>query len=87
MRIYQERLPALIHLAQLGRAADILLDIYGQRFSDLSDGVTTLRTQLTGRTVHHVIDESKQPSVRAAQLQPPVRRPVSQCGRSPHPAA
>ncbi|MGW6013987.1 FtsK/SpoIIIE domain-containing protein [Streptomyces sp. NPDC055210] len=50
---------ALIRLAQLGRAAGIFLDIYGQRFgSELGDGITMLRAQLTGRTVHRVNDES-----------------------------
>ncbi|MEV0445363.1 FtsK/SpoIIIE domain-containing protein [Streptomyces spectabilis] len=49
---------ALIRLAQLGRAAGIFLDIYGQRFgSDLGDGITMLRAQLTGRVVHRVNDE------------------------------
>lgn len=50
---------ALIRLAQLGRAAGIFLDLYGQRFgSELGDGITMLRAQLTGRTVHRVNDES-----------------------------
>ncbi|GAA2647822.1 FtsK/SpoIIIE domain-containing protein [Streptomyces vastus] len=50
---------ALVRLAQLGRAAGIFLDIYGQRFgSELGDGITMLRAQLTGRTVHRVNDES-----------------------------
>jgi S-DNA-T family DNA segregation ATPase FtsK/SpoIIIE len=50
---------ALIRLAQLGRAAGMFLDIYGQRFgSELGDGITMLRAQLTGRTVHRVNDES-----------------------------
>ncbi|GGM10610.1 hypothetical protein GCM10010129_63250 [Streptomyces fumigatiscleroticus] len=50
---------ALIRLAQLGRAAGIFLDIYGQRFgSELGDGITMLRAQLTGRMVHRVNDES-----------------------------
>ncbi|MEV0222728.1 FtsK/SpoIIIE domain-containing protein [Streptomyces sp. NPDC050704] len=50
---------ALIRLAQLGRAAGVFLDIYGQRFgSELGDGITMLRAQLTGRTVHRVNDES-----------------------------
>ncbi|MFC8520245.1 plasmid transfer protein, partial [Streptomyces sp. NPDC057257] len=46
-------------LAQLGRAAGIFLDIYGQRFgSELGDGITMLRAQLTGRMSHRVNDES-----------------------------
>ncbi|WP_449351304.1 FtsK/SpoIIIE domain-containing protein [Streptomyces shaanxiensis] len=50
---------ALVRLAQLGRAAGIFLDIYGQRFgSELGDGITMLRAQLTGRMVHRVNDES-----------------------------
>ncbi|QEU95159.1 FtsK/SpoIIIE domain-containing protein [Streptomyces kanamyceticus] len=50
---------ALIRLAQLGRAAGMFLDIYGQRFgSELGDGITMLRAQLTGRVVHRVNDES-----------------------------
>ncbi|MEU6217001.1 FtsK/SpoIIIE domain-containing protein [Streptomyces sp. NPDC047022] len=50
---------ALIRLAQLGRAAGIFLDIYGQRFgSELGDGITMLRAQLTGRMVHRVNDEA-----------------------------
>ncbi|TQJ90004.1 FtsK/SpoIIIE domain-containing protein [Streptomyces sp. SLBN-31] len=50
---------ALVRLAQLGRAAGIFLDIYGQRFgSELGDGITMLRAQLTGRTSHRVNDES-----------------------------
>lgn len=50
---------SLIRLAQLGRAAGIFLDIYGQRFgSELGDGITMLRAQLTGRVVHRVNDES-----------------------------
>ncbi|MCX4828260.1 FtsK/SpoIIIE domain-containing protein [Streptomyces sp. NBC_01016] len=50
---------ALVRLAQLGRAAGIFLDIYGQRFgSELGDGITMLRAQLTGRTAHRVNDES-----------------------------
>ncbi|WP_306332569.1 FtsK/SpoIIIE domain-containing protein [Streptomyces sp. KL118A] len=50
---------ALIRLAQLGRAAGVFLDIYGQRFgSELGDGITLLRAQLTGRVVHRVNDES-----------------------------
>ncbi|GGN77606.1 conjugal transfer protein TraS [Streptomyces albiflavescens] len=50
---------ALVRLAQLGRAAGVFLDIYGQRFgSELGDGITMLRAQLTGRTVHRVNDEA-----------------------------
>ncbi|MFD4969876.1 FtsK/SpoIIIE domain-containing protein [Streptomyces sp. NPDC058424] len=50
---------ALVRLAQLGRAAGMFLDIYGQRFgSELGDGITMLRAQLTGRMVHRVNDES-----------------------------
>ncbi|QPP07576.1 plasmid transfer protein [Streptomyces bathyalis] len=50
---------ALVRLAQLGRAAGIYLDIYGQRFgSELGDGITMLRAQLSGRTAHRVNDES-----------------------------
>ncbi|WP_156727544.1 FtsK/SpoIIIE domain-containing protein [Streptomyces apocyni] len=50
---------ALVRLAQLGRAAGVFLDLYGQRFgSELGDGITMLRAQLTGRTAHRVNDES-----------------------------
>ncbi|MEU1624110.1 FtsK/SpoIIIE domain-containing protein [Streptomyces sp. NPDC020096] len=50
---------ALVRLAQLGRAAGIYLDIYGQRFgSELGNGITMLRAQLSGRTSHRVNDES-----------------------------
>ncbi|WP_316739988.1 FtsK/SpoIIIE domain-containing protein [Streptomyces sp. MK7] len=50
---------ALIRLAQLGRAAGMFLDIYGQRFgSELGDGITMLRAQLSGRMVHRVNDEA-----------------------------
>ncbi|MFF8322555.1 FtsK/SpoIIIE domain-containing protein [Streptomyces bobili] len=50
---------ALVRLAQLGRAAGIYLEICGQRFgSELGDGITMLRAQLTGRTAHRVNDES-----------------------------
>ncbi|MFF4399370.1 FtsK/SpoIIIE domain-containing protein [Streptomyces sp. NPDC001480] len=50
---------ALVRLAQLGRAAGVFLDIYGQRFgSELGDGITMLRAQLTGRMVHRVNDVS-----------------------------
>ena len=48
----------LIRLAQLARAAGIYLEICGQRFgSELGDGATMLRAQLTGRTCHRVNDE------------------------------
>ncbi|MGW3730094.1 FtsK/SpoIIIE domain-containing protein [Streptomyces sp. NPDC000851] len=50
---------ALVRLAQLGRAAGIYLEICGQRFgSELGDGITMLRAQLTGRTAHRVNDET-----------------------------
>ncbi|MFF7127571.1 FtsK/SpoIIIE domain-containing protein [Streptomyces sp. NPDC008240] len=50
---------ALVRLAQLGRAAGIYLEICGQRFgSELGDGITMLRAQLTGRTAHRVNDEA-----------------------------
>ncbi|MFG2135317.1 FtsK/SpoIIIE domain-containing protein [Streptomyces sp. NPDC048650] len=50
---------ALVRLAQLGRAAGIYLEICGQRFgSELGKGITMLRAQLTGRTVHRVNDET-----------------------------
>lgn len=50
---------ALVRLAQLGRAAGIYLEICGQRFgSELGDGITMLRAQLTGRTAHRVNDQS-----------------------------
>lgn len=50
---------ALVRLVQLGRAAGIFVDIYGQRFgSELGPGITMLRAQLTGRTAHRVNDES-----------------------------
>ncbi|MGW0084451.1 FtsK/SpoIIIE domain-containing protein [Streptomyces sp. NPDC003393] len=50
---------ALVRLAQLGRAAGIYLEVCGQRFgSELGDGITMLRAQLTGRTAHRVNDES-----------------------------
>ncbi|MFJ9728572.1 FtsK/SpoIIIE domain-containing protein [Streptomyces sp. NPDC101209] len=50
---------ALVRLAQLGRAAGIFVDIYGQRFgSELGDGITMLRAQLTGRMSHRVNDET-----------------------------
>ncbi|MFE1925439.1 FtsK/SpoIIIE domain-containing protein [Streptomyces asoensis] len=50
---------ALVRLAQLGRAAGIYLEVCGQRFgSELGDGITMLRAQLTGRTAHRVNDET-----------------------------
>ncbi|MEV6051719.1 FtsK/SpoIIIE domain-containing protein [Streptomyces sp. NPDC052107] len=50
---------ALVRLAQLGRAAGVYLEICGQRFgSELGDGITMLRAQLTGRTAHRVNDET-----------------------------
>jgi S-DNA-T family DNA segregation ATPase FtsK/SpoIIIE len=50
---------ALVRLAQLGRAAGVYLEICGQRFgSELGDGITMLRAQLTGRTAHRVNDQS-----------------------------
>ncbi|MGW5254164.1 FtsK/SpoIIIE domain-containing protein [Streptomyces sp. NPDC004012] len=50
---------ALVRLAQLGRAAGVYLEVCGQRFgSELGDGITMLRAQLTGRTAHRVNDES-----------------------------
>ncbi|WP_435130345.1 FtsK/SpoIIIE domain-containing protein [Actinacidiphila sp. bgisy144] len=50
---------ALIRLGQLARAAGIYLEICGQRFgSELGDGTTMLRAQLTGRVCHRVNDES-----------------------------
>ncbi|MFI9104299.1 FtsK/SpoIIIE domain-containing protein [Streptomyces fildesensis] len=50
---------ALVRLAQLGRAAGIYLEVCGQRFgSELGDGITMLRAQLTGRTSHRVNDEA-----------------------------
>ncbi|MFI0899095.1 FtsK/SpoIIIE domain-containing protein [Streptomyces sp. NPDC020983] len=50
---------SLIRLAQLARAAGIYLEVCGQRFgSELGDGVTMLRAQLTGRVCHRVNDES-----------------------------
>ncbi|WNI19860.1 FtsK/SpoIIIE domain-containing protein [Actinacidiphila sp. ITFR-21] len=50
---------SLIRLGQLARAAGIYLEICGQRFgSELGDGVTALRAQLTGRVCHRVNDEA-----------------------------
>lgn len=49
----------LIRLGQLARAAGIYLEVCGQRFgSELGDGVTMLRAQLTGRVCHRVNDEA-----------------------------
>ncbi|GAA1583200.1 FtsK/SpoIIIE domain-containing protein [Streptomyces globosus] len=48
----------LIRLGQMARAAGLYMEICGQRFgSDLGKGATTLRAQLTGRTVHRVNDK------------------------------
>ncbi|MFI9200557.1 FtsK/SpoIIIE domain-containing protein [Streptomyces sp. NPDC053048] len=48
----------MIRLAQLGRASGIYLEVCGQRFgSELGNGATTLRAQLTGRVAHRVNDE------------------------------
>lgn len=50
---------SLIRLGQLARAAGIYLEVCGQRFgSELGDGVTMLRAQLTGRVCHRVNDEA-----------------------------
>ncbi|WP_433891291.1 FtsK/SpoIIIE domain-containing protein [Streptomyces sp. CA-111067] len=50
---------ALIRLGQLARSAGIYLEVCGQRFgSELGDGVTMLRAQLTGRVCHRVNDEA-----------------------------
>jgi S-DNA-T family DNA segregation ATPase FtsK/SpoIIIE len=50
---------ALIRLAQLARAAGIYLEVCGQRFgSELGDGATMLRAQLSGRVCHRVNDEA-----------------------------
>ncbi len=50
---------ALVRLVQLGRAAGIYVEICGQRFgSELGDGITMLRAQLTGRVAHRVNDEA-----------------------------
>lgn len=75
---------ALVRLVQLGRAAGIYVDICGQRFgSDLGDGITLLRAQLTGRTAHRVNDEASakmafadiSPDAVAATTQLPTDRP------------
>ncbi|MFC5762855.1 FtsK/SpoIIIE domain-containing protein [Actinacidiphila bryophytorum] len=50
---------ALVRLGQLSRAAGIYLEVCGQRFgSELGEGVTMLRAQLTGRVCHRVNDEA-----------------------------
>ncbi|WP_433894494.1 FtsK/SpoIIIE domain-containing protein [Streptomyces sp. CA-111067] len=50
---------ALIRLGQLARSAGIYLEVCGQRFgSELGDGATMLRAQLTGRVCHRVNDEA-----------------------------
>ncbi|MDT3397201.1 FtsK/SpoIIIE domain-containing protein [Streptomyces sp. B1866] len=50
---------SLVRLVQLGRAAGIYVEICGQRFgSELGDGITMLRAQLTGRVAHRVNDEA-----------------------------
>ncbi|GAA4656290.1 FtsK/SpoIIIE domain-containing protein [Streptomyces chumphonensis] len=50
---------ALVRLVQLGRAAGIYVEVCGQRFgSDLGDGITLMRAQLTGRTAHRVNDQA-----------------------------
>ncbi len=54
-----EMVTQLIHLAQLGRAAGIYLEVCGQRFgAELGKGATMLRAQLTGRVCHRVNDET-----------------------------
>jgi len=55
----ERTITALIRLGQLARAAGIYLEVCGQRFgSELGDGVTMLRAQLTGRVCHRVNDEA-----------------------------
>lgn len=50
---------ALVRLVQLGRAAGMYVEVCGQRFgSDLGDGITLMRAQLTGRTAHRVNDQA-----------------------------
>ncbi|MCF3144930.1 FtsK/SpoIIIE domain-containing protein [Streptomyces platensis] len=75
---------ALVRLAQLGRAAGIYLEICGQRFgSELGKGITMLRAQLTGRTVHRVNDETSanmafgdiSPEAALAAIQIPANAP------------
>ncbi|MER6612270.1 FtsK/SpoIIIE domain-containing protein [Streptomyces xantholiticus] len=75
---------ALVRLVQLGRAAGIYVEICGQRFgSELGDGITMLRAQLTGRTAHRVNDEASakmafgdiSPDAVFAATQIPANRP------------
>jgi S-DNA-T family DNA segregation ATPase FtsK/SpoIIIE len=75
---------ALVRLAQLGRAAGIYLELCGQRFgSDLGNGITLLRSQLTGRVSHRVNDEASarmvfgdiSPDAMTAVVQIPTERP------------
>ncbi|MBT2370151.1 plasmid transfer protein, partial [Streptomyces sp. ISL-10] len=75
---------ALVRLVQLGRAAGIYVEICGQRFgSELGDGITMLRAQLTGRVSHRVNDEASakmafgdiSPDAVLATTQIPVERP------------
>ncbi|MYS25277.1 DNA segregation ATPase FtsK/SpoIIIE, S-DNA-T family [Streptomyces sp. DvalAA-14] len=57
-KLRERIITSLIRLAQLARAAGIYLEICGQRFgSELGDGATMLRAQLTGRVCHRVNDE------------------------------
>ena len=74
----------LIRLAQLGRAAGMFLEACGQRFgSELGDGATMLRAQLTGRVCHRVNDEASakmalgdiSPAALLAATQIPANRP------------
>ncbi|MET9877250.1 FtsK/SpoIIIE domain-containing protein [Actinacidiphila glaucinigra] len=83
---------ALVRLAQLGRAAGIYLEICGQRFgSELGDGITMLRAQLTGRVAHRVNDEASAKmafgdinpdAVLAVQTIPTNRPGLAICGDS-----
>ena len=75
---------ALVRLAQLGRAAGMFVEICGQRFgSDLGNGITLLRSQLTGRVSHRVNDEASarmvfgdiSPDAMTAVVQIPTERP------------
>ncbi|MEU0086048.1 FtsK/SpoIIIE domain-containing protein [Streptomyces sp. NPDC006274] len=75
---------ALVRLVQLGRAAGIYVEICGQRFgAELGDGITMLRSQLTGRLSHRVNDEASakmafgdiSPDAVLATTQIPVERP------------
>jgi S-DNA-T family DNA segregation ATPase FtsK/SpoIIIE len=75
---------ALVRLAQLGRAAGIYVEICGQRFgADLGNGITLLRSQLTGRVSHRVNDEASarmvfgdiSPDAMGATVQIPTDRP------------